>query len=327
MRKLLLICGLLLLCSHSYAAKDKGYVTFDNLQAQYITGTPLPPGSSTYVNSPSTMTNISPYGEVVSSLTVNSGFFQSVNVKTVDYVMTSTDSVLIASNTSTNAVLTITLPTAANTGQTLTITDGGRSTQTVLVQAISGQLIGSTTDQFRMYAPGQSVELVADGSLNWVPKGPLPASPPWLGFPTDPNSATTMVSSTAYCWSVNSETFLGITGMRFNVNAIGQATQIGVYDSNGNVISTSTAAAFTGTGSASKSLVNVAYVAPGTVWMCVAAQSATTGLTRAAASTPMSGPYCAIAAKYPLPPSLTFPGCAPSGTVWSFMALVGGGVK
>jgi hypothetical protein len=250
-----------------------------------------------------------------SATVVAGGLYINPNIKTANYTVTSTDTIIVASGT-----ITITMPSlTAGTSQQVIISKINLSTQPVNITFPSG-LVAGVTNYVQLFAPGQSAEFYSDGT-NWnVKKWPL--NQPYIGTNAEPNSANVVVASTVYCYAYQATDFYGGYAIGFDAAAQALQSQVGFYDYSGNVISTS---AFTtiGTGFQKISLAKVGYGAPGVVWVCFGSQSATTSLTRYSTGSAIKG-ACSFANGLPLPTTETFAGCTVPSLSYALQLYVGG---
>lgn len=274
------------------------------------------PATVAYTDSANTFTKsqtVSDGGVSASTIAVG-GLYINPNIKTANYTITSTDTIINASGT-----ITITFPSLTNgTSQQVIVTKVNKSTQPVTINV--GSQVMFTTTTFLLNAPGQSMWLYSDGS-NWSPLR-TPNTPMYIGFPDDPNSAAIVTASTTYCRAANVPDYLGITDVRVNVGAQALQSSVAVYQ-DGVKISSSNFTTI-GTGKVTIPLNTVAYLHPGVAWVCFGSQSATTSVTRASASTSALG-VCSFATSLPFPDTRTFAGCTASNNAYAISGLVGGG--
>lgn len=249
------------------------------------------------------------------SVTVGSS---SGTLKTTNYTMGSQDSVILASATAASNVLVITLPTAASkAGQTIRVNRVDVSTFSVQVLAQGSDLIAGTTGAMYLYSEGQQINLQSDGSASWWPSGPQPITPAWLGQIGDPNSATAVAASNAYCFSFSAPDYVYVTTMSWENGAAGGNYDIGLYTNTPSRTGQKIwSLGSTATPSAGVHLVSVArgtVLAPGVYWACIGSDNVATTINRFGSSSALFG-TCQFATSFPLPTSFTWAGCTVGGT-------------
>lgn len=219
-----------------------------------------------------------------SSITISKGLYFGQSVKSADYTLTSTDTVVLASCTASGGCIQ-TLPAASNTNQVLTITKVDTSSQTVIVRAAGSDLIGGTTTQLFLHALNSSVRLASDGS-KWWPLGALPSIPPFLGFNGDPNTAQAVAtSSNVHYIGIYVPVPVTAFGIRLNFGVISGTADVGIYDSDysgnpANKLASSGATAIPGTGVRELDFTSQVNLQPGPYWLAVDVSNTVATITR-----------------------------------------------
>lgn len=219
-----------------------------------------------------------------SSVTVSKGLYLGQSVKTANYTLTSTDTVVLASCTANGGCIQ-TLPAASNTNQVLTITKVDTSSQTVTVKAAGSELIGGTTTQLFLHALNSSVRLASDGS-KWWPLGVLPSIPPFIGPNGDPNTAQAVAtSSNVHYIGVYVPTPCTAYAIRLNFGLTSGTADLGIYDSDysgnpANKLASSGATTIPGTGVRQFNFTADVNLQPGPYWLSVDVNNTVATITR-----------------------------------------------
>lgn len=240
------------------------------------------------------------------------------------YTLTSADSVILAS-AAPNGLITMQMLAAASTngGQIFSISKIDKSTGIVKVQLNGTDLINATTGTLYLDAPGQYVELQSNGVDGYIARH-APVTSGYLGDTADPNGGSAVsVLNDARC-QVYTNTDFGIgTSVRFAVGAQSGNMDVGLYDKNGVRLASSGSTAVPAVGVAGINFTGKAYMSPGPVWICLAADN-TTATFRCPSSSDIVG-TCEIATAFPLPATLAIPGCTAAAKKFAMIATLQGG--
>lgn len=258
-----------------------------DLSTSKLKGTNLPPGSTTYWNNPSTMTILTSQGLVTSSLTVNNGLYINQAVKTSNYTLAATDSIILTSCTASGGC-TMTIPSGLPTNQLFTFVKVDSSSQAATIRTTSPELLFGTTNQTYLFAMNASGSVTYDGQNRWWPRGKWPSIPPTVGIYSDPNTAQGVATSsnTNYVAVYVPEPCTAY-GLRFVVGVAAGKIDAGLFDANTSTGAPMNKLASTGSiTTPAAGINNVTFTSdvnlmPGTYWMAIQPSEVTTTIARA----------------------------------------------
>lgn len=235
--------------------------------------------------------------------------YPNFSPKTSNYVITSTETVVLASATA--AGLTVQLPASDyfNKGRVLTISKVDQTSGTVVVLS-SGTDVIVGTGSVTLNAFMQTDSIMADGMGHWIPWGQgLQITPHFVGPGFQGTTANTIgTNNVAVCGSFTTQVPVMVSTIAVHVNVASGNMDVGIYDIFGNRMVSNGGVAVPAAGRAQLALSSRFNLAPGVYWMCMSVDNTTATLGSATgASSQFSGYQSCSGANYPLPSTLSFP--------------------
>lgn len=245
--------------------------------------------------------------------------------KTSDYVALNTDSVILASATTTSS-FTVTLPTSASSaGRVLTISKVDISTGVVAIQAAGSDKINST-GTIKLNAFTQTASIMADGQGNWLPFGQgIQWTPSNISIPDGTSAFAVAATSSIYVCPVDIPVPVAAMGIRFGISIQGPSAtaDVGVYDQNGKLLASAGSTLVPAAGVSTLSFPTPVHLSPGQYYL--AWQGNATGTQIVGTVTQNRAILCATntATTMGLPASFTFG--TTSSRIPSLHLIVSGG--
>lgn len=258
---------------------------------------------------------------VNSSAVFSKGIYFANSVKTANYSVTSTDTIILASCT-VSASITVTLnisSSVANQELTIIKVDGSTWPVLVTIDPSSVDFIESTRT-FRINSQYQKVQLYAGITSLWLaPKG-LPADFQYI--PVSPNGGTDTAvalagSSTAIVQSFNLSDYTTTTGIFIQVvNPPGKTLMnCAIYDARTLAQVAASTSMIVGTGLTLMPFATAAHLRPGSYYAAVESDNTTVTVTRCGSQSGF-GSMVTTGTVYPLPAKLSNPPGNQTGNPW-----------
>lgn len=209
------------------------------------------------------------------SLSISGGIYikGQDNQNNATYLVTSTDTVILASATN-NAGMTINLPASSSSlGQLLTISKVDQSTQAVTIQANGTDVIAGT-GTLNLNAFMQTDSIVSDGIGHWLPYGHgISPTPPIFINAYGASAASAVATSSA----IYSQAFyvpipVNVRAFRLAATATTSNVDLGIYDQNYKLLG-NTGSLATINGEATYNLLTPLNLAPGYYYMAFTASN------------------------------------------------------
>lgn len=239
----------------------------------------------------------------------NSVSYGNFSTKTANYVVTSTETVILASTTA--AGMTVRLPSSNyfNKGRVLTISKVDQSTGAVVILSSGTDVIaGKGTVTLNSFM--QTDSIMADGMGHWIPWGQgLQMTPDFVGPGFQGTSANTIgTTSAAVCGVFTTQVPVTLSTVTVHVAVASGNMDAGVYDILGNRLASSGSVAVPAAGRGQLAMTSRVNLSPGTYWMCISVDNTTATLSSATGTThQFSGYQSCSGVNLPLPATLSFP--------------------
>lgn len=234
--------------------------------------------------------------------------------------LTSTHTIILASAT-TSAGITITLPTAANIGQELTIKKVDGSTWPVTIIPAGSDVI-ETTNTIKLFAKYQQQTLTADGATTWMGMNGISHTPAYAGPAETMGTIASAVgvSSTAYLSAFTLENYCAMTGVRVGNNGASGNIDVGIYDQNFNRLGSSGSQTVV-LNRNTYPLTSVVQLIPGQYWLAMSPSDATASWSRRASALGIGNISKTVS--FPLPTTISTQ--ADSSLGWVMEGICAGG--